>query len=72
VALVSTMTLAHGILSDIFASRAVAQILDFFLDHKEFDCSPSEIAQKTKLSFRTVLERFKIWKRTNLFTKVEK
>jgi hypothetical protein len=43
-----------GILSDVFASRAVAQILDFFLDHKEFDYSPSEIAQKTKLSFRTV------------------
>ena len=43
-----------GILSDIFSSRAVAQILDFFLDHKEFDYSPSEIAQKTRLSFRTV------------------
>jgi transcription initiation factor IIE alpha subunit len=43
-----------NILSDIFASRAVAQILDFFLDHKEFDYSSSEIAQKTKLSFRTV------------------
>ncbi len=43
-----------NILSDIFASRAVAQILDFFLDHKEFDYSPSEIAHKTKLSFRTV------------------
>jgi hypothetical protein len=28
--------------------------LDFFLDHKEFDCSPSEIAQKANLSFRTV------------------
>lgn len=43
-----------NILSNIFASRAVAQILDFFLDHKEFDYSPSEIAQKTNLSFRTV------------------
>jgi hypothetical protein len=42
------------ILSDIFSSRAVAQILDFFLDHKEFDYSPAEIAQKTKLHFRTV------------------
>jgi hypothetical protein len=41
-------------LSDIFASRAVAQILDFFVDHREFDDSPSEIAQITKLSFRTV------------------
>jgi len=43
-----------GILAEIFSSRAVAQILDFFLDHKEFDYSPSEIAQKTGLSFRTV------------------
>jgi hypothetical protein len=43
-----------GILSDIFASRAAAQILDFFLDHKEFDYSPAEIAQKTGLHFRTV------------------
>ena len=42
------------ILSDIFSSRAVAQILDFFLDHKEFDYSPVEIAQKTRLHFRTV------------------
>jgi uncharacterized NAD(P)/FAD-binding protein YdhS len=43
-----------GILSDIFSSRAVAQILDFFLDHKEFDYSPAEIAEKTRLHFRTV------------------
>ncbi len=43
-----------GILSDIFCSRAVAQILDFFLDHKEFDYSPGEIAKKTGLSFRTI------------------
>jgi hypothetical protein len=44
----------NGTLSDIFSSRAVAQILDFFLDHKEFDYSPGEIAQKTRLHFRTV------------------
>jgi hypothetical protein len=44
----------NGTLSDIFSSRAVAQILDFFLDHKEFDYSPAEIAQKTRLHFRTV------------------
>jgi hypothetical protein len=43
-----------GILSDIFSSRSVAQILDFFLDHKEFDYSPAEIAEKSGLSFRTV------------------
>jgi hypothetical protein len=44
----------EGILSDIFSSRAVGQILDFFLDHKEFDYSPAEVAQKSGLSFRTV------------------
>ena len=44
----------EGILYDIFSSRAVAQILDFFLVHKEFDYSPAEVAQKSGLSFRTV------------------
>lgn len=44
----------YGILSRIFSSRAVAQILDFFLDHKEFDYSANEIAKKTGLSFRTI------------------
>ena len=43
-----------GVLSRIFSSRAVAQIMDFFLDHKEFDYSANEIAQKTGLSFRTI------------------
>jgi hypothetical protein len=43
-----------GILSDVFSSRAVSQIMDFFLDHKEFDYSPAEIAKKTGLSFRTI------------------
>jgi DNA-binding transcriptional regulator YhcF (GntR family) len=43
-----------GVLSDVFSSRAVSQIMDFFLDHKEFDYSPGEIARKTGLSFRTV------------------
>ena len=44
----------EGILSDVFSSRAVSQIMDFFLDHKEFDYSPAEIAKKTGLSFRTI------------------
>ena len=44
----------YGVLSRIFSSRAVAQILDFFLDHKEFDYSSNEIAKKTGLSFRTI------------------
>lgn len=44
----------YGVLSKIFSSRAVAQILDFFLDHKEFDYSANEIAKKTGLSFRTI------------------
>jgi DNA-binding transcriptional ArsR family regulator len=44
----------EGVLSDVFSSRAVSQIMDFFLDHKEFDYSPGEIAKKTGLSFRTI------------------
>jgi hypothetical protein len=43
-----------GVLARTISSRAVAQILDFFLDHKEFDYSPAEIAKKTGLSFRTI------------------
>jgi hypothetical protein len=46
--------LDNGVLTKLFSSRAVAQILDFFLDHKEFDYPPSEIAKKTGLSFRTI------------------
>ena len=45
---------SNGILANLFSSRAIAQILDFFLDHKEFDYPPSEIAKKTGLSFRTI------------------
>jgi hypothetical protein len=44
----------EGILSNVFSSRAVSQIMDFFLDHKEFDYSPGEVAKKTGLSFRTI------------------
>jgi hypothetical protein len=44
----------EGVLSTVFSSRAVSQIMDFFLDHKEFDYSPGEIAKKTGLSFRTI------------------
>lgn len=43
-----------GVMANVISSRAVAQILDFFLDHKEFDYSPAEIAKKTGLSFRTI------------------
>ena len=44
----------EGGLSNVFSSRVVSQIIDFFLDHKEFDYSPGEIAKKTGLSFRTI------------------
>jgi DNA-binding IclR family transcriptional regulator len=55
-----------GILSNIFSSRAVAQILDFFLDHKEFDYSPAEVAQKSGLSFRTVFREIPKLERNQL------
>jgi hypothetical protein len=44
----------EGVLTNVFSSRAVSQIMDFFLDHKEFDYSPGEVARKTGLSFRTI------------------
>jgi len=59
-----------GVLSEIFSSHAASQIIDFFIDHREFDYSPSEIAEKTGLSFKTVfrelpnLEKFQIISRT--------
>jgi DNA-binding IscR family transcriptional regulator len=59
-----------GLLSDLFSSHAVAQMMDFFLDHKEFDYSPTEIAQKTGLSLKTIireipnLERFQLVKKS--------
>ncbi len=55
-----------GILSKTLSSRAVARILDFFFDRKEFDYSPAEIADKTGLSFKTIfrelptLERYQL------------
>jgi len=53
-------------LTRLFSSRAVAQILDFFLDHKEFDYSANEISQKTGLSFRTIFREIPDLERTQL------
>jgi hypothetical protein len=44
----------HGALYKVFVSGAVAQILDFFLDHKDFDYSPGEISNKTGLALKTI------------------
>ena len=44
----------HGALYKVFLSGAVAQILDFFLDHKDFDYSPGEISNKTGLALKTI------------------
>jgi len=57
---------SNGVLTDLFSSRAVAQILDFFLDHKEFDYPPSEIAKKTGLSFRTIFREMPSLERNQL------
>ena len=56
----------EGVLSKVISSRAVSQILDFFLDHKEFDYSPSEIANKTGLSFRTIFRELPALERNQL------
>jgi hypothetical protein len=53
-------------LADLFSSRAIAQILDFFFDHKEFDYPPSEIAKKTGLSFRTIFREIPSLERNQL------
>jgi len=55
-----------GVLARTISSRAVAQILDFFLDHKEFDYSPAEIAKKTGLSFRTIFRELPILEKYQL------
>ena len=55
-----------GVLADLFSSKAIAQILDFFLDHKEFDYPPSEIAKKTGLSFRTIFREIPSLERNQL------
>ncbi len=65
-------TQTSGVLSEIFSSRAAAQIVDFFIDHKEFDYSPSEIAQKTGLSFRTVFREIPSLERYQLIYKSRK
>lgn len=44
-----------GVLAKIFRSQTTAKIMDFFLDHREFDYPIAEIAKKTGLSLRTVV-----------------
>ena len=56
----------NGILENLFSSRAIEQILDFFFDHKEFDYPPSEIAKKTGLSFRTIFRELPSLERNQL------
>lgn len=55
-----------GILTAVISSRAVAQIIDFFLDHREFDYSPAEIAKKTGLSFRTIFRELPILEQNHI------
>ena len=63
---------SSDVLATIFTSRAVAQILDFFLDHKEFDYPITEIAEKTGLSFRTVFREIPNLERNHLIYKYRK
>jgi DNA-binding Lrp family transcriptional regulator len=63
---------SNGILAMVFSSRAVAQILDFFLDHKEFDYPISEIAEKTGFSFRTVFREIPNLERNQLIFRYRK
>src|SRR5437867_8135406 len=46
----------EGVLARIFATGATAKVLDFFLDHREYDYPISEVVEGTGLSFRTVVK----------------
>ena len=46
----------QGVLTRIFLTNTTARILDFFLDHKEFDYPIAEVAKKSGLSLRTVAQ----------------
>jgi len=46
----------EGVLARIFATGATAKVLDFFLDHKEYDYPIAEVVSGTGLSFRTVVK----------------
>jgi hypothetical protein len=72
VSIKNTSTTSNDVLANIFSSRAVAQILDFFLDHKEFDYPVAEIAVKTGLSFRTVFREIPNLERNQLIYKYRK
>jgi DNA-binding Lrp family transcriptional regulator len=72
VSIKSTSRIGNDVLANIFSSRAVAQILDFFLDHKEFDYPVAEIAVKTGLSFRTVFREIPNLERDQLIYKYRK
>ena len=68
----NTSRITNDVLANIFSSRAVAQILDFFLDYKEFDYPVAEIAIKTGLSFRTVFREIPNLERSQLIYKYRK
>ena len=68
----NTSRVTNDVLANIFSSRAVAQILDFFLDYKEFDYPVAEIAVKTGLSFRTVFREIPNLERNQLIYKYRK
>jgi hypothetical protein len=68
----NTSRVTNDVLANIFSSRAVAQILDFFLDYKEFDYPVAEIAIKTGLSFRTVFREIPNLERSQLIYKYRK
>lgn len=64
--------LNKGLLSRIFSSSASAIILDFFIRHKEFDYSLTEISNKTGLSFRTLIKEIANLEQTGLIIRHRK
>ena len=66
------MTLIMESWQDYSHLESVGQILDFFLDHKEFDYSANEIAQRQGCRLGQSLERCQVLKKTNSYITVGK
>lgn len=67
-----TTDVYDGALSRIFSSASTAKILDFFLDHKDYDYPIIEIANTTGLSFRTVVKEVQRLEKAALIQKHRK
>lgn len=61
-----------GVLARVFSSASTAKILDFFLDHKDYDYAVAEVVSTTGLSFRTVVKEIQRLEKAELVIKHRK